>query len=871
MRLKNIVVIVILIAICIVGYLLADFYRDSPEQTEARYVGRDSCVDCHTTQAALFHGSDHDLAMDLATDESVLASFEDQTIEHHGITSRMFRSGQKFMVNTEGPDGEMQDFEVKYVFGVRPLQQYMVEIERPADAKDNEVGRVQVLRISWDTGKQKWFYLNPPDVNEKLDPDDPLHWTGITQNWNASCASCHSTDLKKNFNQLTAQYHTTFSEIDVSCEACHGPGSYHVELANRKGVFWDRQHGYGLAVLKTESNLAQIESCAPCHSRRTMVVDGFKPGCNFDDYFATQLVADPIYHADGQIRDEDYVYGSFIQSKMYHNGIRCSDCHDPHSTKVKFEGNMLCTSCHQHPAGKYDSISHHHHEPGTPGASCVNCHMAATTYMEVDSRRDHSFRVPRPDLSVQLGTPNACSACHIDSSKLVDRKSEKPLKQYLDWLIVAEEGDAVVKQELTRVNQTMLDATTKWYPADQSPEKTKYYEQIAKGLVGKAEALPSLLEMANDSRVPDMMRASAFAELTNDTGQESLNLALEALADPSPKVVSAALLRLDAEIGRINDRRQYVGVAGRTGTELRPIAESIVELFNHASPRIRIEAARVFVSLDPQSRQSFTDPQQRQKFTTLLDELKQSLYLENDRASYHMMLGGLHEMLGEFDRAKDDYRTAVAVEPNLAGPRSNLAARLDDDVNRLRQQMQQSQQNGGMMAGQLKQIMTTTQQLGLEAAKLRFEEHYLLAKDIKRSKDLVDTHGLHFRFAMSSYLQQKFDLTEKHLLEAHGQQPEMPRYLLGLATYYIQFEDPVKALIYIDELMKIDPRNQGYQSLLKNARLMMPADNAPVEKVPENSSLDSGQEEAGSPVEGGETPSRDEGADAEPAKTQSEK
>ena len=823
--------ITILVFIIVGGYFFADWNREAPEELAFSYVGRDSCVDCHQAQATLFHGSDHDLAMDLATDEFVLANFDDQTIEHYGITSRMFRQGSKFMVNTEGPDGQMTDFEVKYVFGVRPLQQFMVELERPDDAKENEIGRVQVLRISWDTNRKKWFYLKPPDVDEKLDPDDPLHWTGITQNWNASCAACHSTDLQKNFNPLTGEYRTTFSEIDVSCEACHGPGSYHVELANRKSFFWDRKHGYGLAKLKTESNIPQIESCAPCHSRRTMVKEGFTPGCNFDDYFATQLVAAPIYHDDGQIRDEDYVYGSFIQTKMYHNGIRCTDCHDPHSTKVKFNDNQLCTSCHQHPAGKYDSPSHHHHEPGTPGASCIECHMPATTYMMVDSRRDHSFRVPRPELSVSLGTPNACTACHIDSTKLVDRKSDKPLSQYLDWIIASEEGDQIVTAELERIDLAMMAATERWYPADQSPDKTKYYEQMVVGFSGSKDSVPTLMEMAKDARVPALFRASALAELVDDGSPDSLRVAIEALGDPSPKVVSAALLRLDAEINRINQRQQYGGVSGSTSAEIRPIAESIAKLFSHVSPRLRIEAARVYVSLDPQSRMAFAGPEQRHGFEKSLDELKESLRIENDRAAYHMMLGGLHELLGDSDRAKDDYRSAIAVEPNLAGPRSNLAARLDDDVNRLRQQLQQSQQSGGMTAGQLKQIMTRTQQIGLEAAKLRFEEHALLAKDIERSEGLPDTHGLHYRFAMSSYLQQRFEQAEKHLLEAYHQQPTTPQYLMGLATYYVQFDKPREALKYIRPLIETDSQNQGYQSLLEKAQSMM-------ESLPDQSSVE---------------------------------
>ena len=811
--------IVLAILILAGGYLLADWYRASPEKVETSYVGRDSCVQCHHTEAALFHGSHHDLAMDLATEESVLADFNDQSIEHYGIVSRMFRDGSKFMVNTEGPDGKMQDFEVKYVFGVHPLQQYMVEVDRPADAKENEVGRVQVLRISWDAIQNKWFYLRPPDVDEKLEPDDPLHWTGITQNWNASCASCHSTDLKKNFNHLSGKYHTTFSEIDVSCEACHGPGSFHIELANRKSLFWDRKHGYGLAKLKTKSNLPQIETCAPCHSRRTAISAGFQPGCSFDDYFAMQLIADPLYHLDGQIRDEDYVYGSFIQSKMYHNGIRCSDCHDPHSTKVKFDNNTLCTSCHQHPAGKYDTPNHHHHQPGTPGASCVECHMPATTYMMVDARRDHSFRIPRPDLSVRLGTPNACTACHIDQKRLVGRTSAKPLDQYLDWIIAGEEGDTVVKAELGRVDQLMLDAVETWYPGKNSPERPKYYEQLAVGLSALKDSVPMLQALSTDLRVPAMIRASALSELMNDTSPESLRIATELLGDPDPKVISAALSRLRAEIDRIGERQRYIVSTNRSSAEIRPIAEAVAGLFSHPSKRVRIEAARVFVSMDPQSRMAFADPEQRNGFEQSLHELKQSFYLENDRGSYHMMLGGLHEMLGEADRAKDDYRSAIAVEPNLAGPRSNLAVLLESDVNRLRRQFQQSSSGGGRIsAGQVNQIFEQTQRIGKQAARLRFEEHHLLAKDVERSKGLPDTHGLHYRFAMSSYLQQDFKSTLKHLTEAHRQRPEMPTYLLGLSTYYMQFQDPEKALEYIRPLIEMDPRHPGYQSLLKQAQ-----------------------------------------------------
>ena len=68
----------------------------------------------------------------------------------------------------------------------------------------------------------------------------------------------------------------------------------------------------------------------------------------------------------------------------------------------------------RHLPARFDAREHHHHELGSAGAQCVNCHMPTKTYMVVDARRDHSIRVPRPDLSISLGTPNACNQCHAD-------------------------------------------------------------------------------------------------------------------------------------------------------------------------------------------------------------------------------------------------------------------------------------------------------------------------------------------------------------------------------------------------------------------------------------------------------------------------
>ena len=794
-------IIIVLVCCCTIGAILADYYRESPELVTASLVGRDQCASCHQPQADAFHGSHHDKAMAIATDESVLADFNDQTLEHFGVTSKMFRDGDRFMVNTEGPDGQMHDYEIKYTFGVEPLQQYMVEIDRPENAAENEIGRVQVLRISWDTQQEKWFYLSPPDVSEKIDPTDPLHWTGTTQNWNTTCAICHSTGYHKNFDVATNSYHTTFSEIDVSCEACHGPASYHVELAERASLFWDRKHGYGLAKLKTESNLAQIHTCAPCHSRRSEVKEGFTPGCNFDEYFALQTINEPIYFPDGQIRDEDYVVGSFTQSKMFHNGVKCSDCHDVHSTKLIHSGNKVCTSCHQHAGGKYDTPNHHHHAVGTPGAQCVNCHMPQTTYMAVDPRRDHSFRVPDPALSIAIGTPNACTGCHLDADKLAGHEPKVPLLQYKDWVEAEKLGDEVVAAELSRVNDRMMLAIKSWY-TDDSKDRTTYYRDLAIGLTeafkrgeGARAAESDLLELAKDARNPALIRASALVAISDPSVlRDAQETAVKLLQDDDLKLVSASLRLLESQLGVALTTPAANPVAFKQSID--PIVSPVLKLLDHPTSRIRVQAARTLVNLPPELLAQLTDGLQRTQFRSAIAESQASLMLNSDQAMSHAMMGSLNQQVGDYRQAEKDYRNAIKVESNIAGPRTNLALLLDAKL----------------------RVMTTEAERGRameEIKNLRREENRLLKVDVERAKDLPNTHSLHYSYAMSCYLQDDLETATKHLQIALDQQPKNEQYLQAMTLILEKMEQFEKAGRMVDRLLELAPDNIGYQQLKK--------------------------------------------------------
>ena len=789
----------------------ADWYYGLTEGAEPQYVGRQTCIQCHQPQHEKWTGSHHDLAMDRATDETVLADFNDAELAHHGITSRMFRREGRFFINTEGPDGQLADFEVKYVLGVTPLQQYMVEFDRPADMPADEVARLQVLRVSWDTKAKKWFHLDPPDVKEKLDPADDLHWTGIAQRWNNMCADCHTTNLRKDFDVETGIYHTTFSEIDVSCETCHGPGSLHVQLAKAPSLFWDRKQGYALARLKDPtSNLAQVQTCAHCHSRRQIVRAGAVGGCNYYDFFNSELLTSATYHADGQILDEVYEFGSFTQSKMYHKGVRCTDCHDPHSLGLKFEGNKVCTDCHQHPPAKYDTPAHHQHKAGSQGAQCVNCHMPQTTYMAVDPRRDHSFRVPRPDLSVKLGTPNSCTGCHVRDERLPgDRESEErrvgpaskasagaptaslgellarpDLREYADWLRAAREGDEVVKQRLAQVDRWADQTLDKWHGKARKREP-HFAEALHAAREMTPDAPQKLLALLEDPNMPAVARATAARELAaylepDSDIQRALN---KALTDRDPQIRAAAVLALQT-------------------TPSERLFGTLMPLLNDPTRLVRAEAAGALVRMPGQQLNSA----ERQAWNAALDELFARISVDNDRAGGQLMLGNLHQDLGDPTQAIAAYQAAIRIEPGTTGARSRLALMYEDQIEESQRRLQQLAQVGDQEA--ISKELEEVAAMQTDAARLHAEELGLFERDVQF---LPDNAGLQATIGLARYRQGWRKEAEHALLIAHLLEPREPLHAYTLAIYYRDTGSPERALELVRLLRRLRPTSEQFE------------------------------------------------------------
>ncbi|WP_415756467.1 tetratricopeptide repeat protein [Pseudomonas sp. LT1P18] len=474
----------------------------------ATMVDEQQCQGCHSEQVKDWQGSHHQLAMQEANAETMLGDFKNVTFKAENETTRFSRKGNEFWVNTPGIDGRNADFKVAYTFGIAPLQQYLIEVGE---------GRLQALGVAWDTEKHRWFHLYPGQgVNFK----DPLHWSKPSQNANFMCVECHTTDYKRNFDTAKNTFDSHWNSLGVGCQACHGPASNHLEWTAKKG---DLVHA-GFAVdLKDKNATVEIETCARCHSRRAPLGDGFTAGKRLmDDYLPSPLTRE-LYALDGKIKDEVFEHGSFAQSKMFDKGVRCSNCHNPHSTELKAPGNGVCLQCHN-TAGKtsvdsvdgkglqaknYDSIEHTRHTMGQPGSQCVDCHMPGKFYMGNDFRHDHSFSIPNPERAKKLGTPDACLTCHQGKA------GDKVTEQFKLW----------------------NTATA------QAPRYDESLWLIRNGQPGAAHALYEQLQRSN---LPAIQRATLLAELPLYPSEQALKLATQDLNNPAPQVRESAVRAISA-------------------------------------------------------------------------------------------------------------------------------------------------------------------------------------------------------------------------------------------------------------------------------------------------------------------------------------
>lgn len=569
-----------------------------------------ACLSCHKEHVQNFTISQHALAMQEANTKTVLGNFDNATFNYNGIVSTFFKKDGTFMVTTDNEHGKLQSYEIAYTFGVYPLQQYMIKFPK---------GKVQVLDIAWDSreqkeGGQRWFHLHPDD---NVTAGDVLHWTGANLNWNFMCADCHSTNLQKNYDPKTKSFHTTYDSITLTCASCHGNGAAHLEWAkNPKEFKGDKKYGLsinlkknrwhidpksGKATLDGEINRTEVQMCAQCHSRRAQLDNDYRPGNKFDSHYLLSQLDESLYFTNGQIKDEVYEYSSFKQSKMYEAGVSCSDCHDVHSLSRTTLDNNVCNKCHQE--SKYASTKHHFHQENGKGASCITCHMPSRTYMGVDERNDHSFRLPRPDLSIGTDNPNACNQCHKDKNA-----------------------------------QWANDAMVKWY--GKVPVGKQNFSHALSALQNNSDTAPKLLYDVLMSNQPNIAKATAIAYLGNYPSQQTYTTTLQMLRNSDSDIRLSALRTFETFPFKLR-------------------VQKTVEMLDDNSKIIRMEAARQLSALP----KGDLDATSKTKLSKAIHEYEASLLYNADRAESQSALGSLYANLGTSDKARLAFDEALHIQP----------------------------------------------------------------------------------------------------------------------------------------------------------------------------------------------------------------
>ncbi|WP_136807764.1 tetratricopeptide repeat protein [Desulfosediminicola flagellatus] len=712
--------------------------------TDVEFTGSASCRECHRDAYQKWQGSDHDKAMAEANSETVLGDFSNVsfTDPYTDRISRFFMDNGKYQVETEGPDGKPGIFTITHTFGVYPLQQYLIPFPD---------GKLQCLSIAWDVEKKAWYRLPPYDV---VSHTDWLHWTRGGQTWNGMCAECHSTRLQKNYDMESNSYSTIWFEIDVGCEACHGPGSEHLKWAELPALGRSQLDDFGLVIPTSNVSADQhIMTCAPCHSRRYQLGDNQHKNEGLLDVMVPSLLTEDLYYPDGQIKDEVYVYGSFVQSKMYRHDVRCNDCHDPHTLKLHKKDNALCLQCHR--ASEYDTPQHHFHKTeykGKPseGYLCVKCHMPGRMYMGIDYRPDHSLRIPRPDLSKKLGTPNGCSTsdCHGD----------KPL----DWTI---------------------EHYTKWYGETTKPH---YGEILAAGREVEENIDQQLIALVNDELLPGIVRATALNLLRNYPGEKTAHTVSNALMSDDPLI-----------------RQTAIRLLNQTDEET---------LLKHVAPKlydpvkaVRIEAASRLAGIPKEKLRKEDLP----TMAATLDEYRTSMEYNADFAPQRYNLGNLENALGNYQNAIEYYLEAINIDDQFIPAKVNLAMGYNNIGKK-----EQAEQLLREVVTSHPQMHEVTYSLGLLLSESeRYEE---AAELLGRASDAMPQYSrARYNYGLALLKLKRWEDGAGALHQAILLEPEREEYFITLVNLYLNFRMNDHARALVEEVLALAPDHANAKELLR--------------------------------------------------------
>lgn len=480
-----------------------------------------NCVECHRDIFEEWSGSHHALA------NAGLTAADRERLRHGGELPE----GREMKWRTRArpvpvlEEAGVADYPVVGTIGITPLIQYLLK------APD---GRIQTHDVAWDVEKEEWFSVFEGMGEDTLrEPGEWGHWTGQGMNWDANCAYCHMTNYRKNFDPHTNKYDLDWDHMGITCSQCHTGMDVHLQqIRNGNNAYEDK---FDLQVA--------MQSCASCHSLRDeLSPDPMVAGSRYEDHYQLTLAdREGLYHPDGQVIGENYVYGSFLSSRMGHAGLTCMDCHNPHTAQLILptQNNALCQRCHEtgvQDAPVINPLAHGGHPVGSVGNQCIECHMPVTHFMGRDGRRDHSFSNPDPLLTLEMGVPNACSSCHNTES------DEWSMRHAEEWYGEDMNADRRAKARLLHGLRNGDPTAPQRLRAAAASEANRFWRGTFLALLGYVEPHPEALKLLAAAAADDdpLIRSTAVRTVGMEALPEALRERL--LNDPVRSVRLAAAL-----------------------------------------------------------------------------------------------------------------------------------------------------------------------------------------------------------------------------------------------------------------------------------------------------------------------------------------
>lgn len=576
-----------------------------------RYIGSQSCRQCHESFYQLWAPSHHGLAMQPYSPEFAAGNLttHDEAIQIGAYSYRSDIRADQGVILEQGPEGKKQ-YPFAHVLGGKNVYYFLTPHTR---------GRLQTLPLAYNVNTKKWFDTAASGVRHFPggQEDAPVHWTDPLYTFNTGCYSCHVSQLSNNYDLQTDTYNTTWAEPGINCETCHGPAEEHVkayQLAQTTGV---EPESLGLISTSNFSADQTNSMCSTCHAKMSEISPSFKPGDSYFDHFDLVALENPDFYPDGRDLGENYTMTSWRMSPCLQEGtFDCLHCHTS-SGRYRFNtpetANHACLPCHQENVGQVAEHSKHQQGPGAP--RCISCHMPMTQFAHMN-RTDHSMRPPVPAATLKYQSPNACNLCHQDQ-------------------------DATWAQE----------KVTEWERDSRQAEVMKlaaYIDQARK------EDWSQLEEILNYIQSPDrqeIVTASLIRLLRACPSDDKWPVLIKLLErDASPFVRATAAEALDGYL---------------TG-------EVVEALLKAATDDLRLVRVRAAASLASLPRGQLEKDAQRD-LDHAMAELTRGMISRPDDYAAHYNLGNIYMAQRKLDHALTSYQTSIKLRPDFVPPYVNAA------------------------------------------------------------------------------------------------------------------------------------------------------------------------------------------------------